>query len=104
MEKYTLLSKLKALQPIYQKEGVLLLGIFGSYARGEEKEMSDIDILIETTPQFLKTYKGFRAFSKLDEMKEELEKIFQKKIDFVDKEGLKQHNNSYILENTLYVS
>ena len=82
----------------------MLLGIFGSYARGEESETSDIDILIETTPEFLKTYKGFKAFAKLDEIKHELEHVFEKEIDLVDKVGLTQHNNTYILENTLYVS
>jgi len=104
MDKITILSTLKTLQPHYKKEGLLLLGIFGSYARDEESETSDIDILIETTPEFLKTYKGFKAFAKLDEIKYELEQVFEKKIDLVDKVGLNQHNNTYILENTLYVS
>jgi len=104
MNKETLLLKLKTLQPHYKKEGVLLLGIFGSYARDEESETSDIDILIETTPKFLKTYKGFKAFAKLDEIKHELEQVFEKEIDLVDKVGLNQHHNTYILENTLYVS
>jgi len=104
MDKTTILSTLKTLQPHYKNEGILLLGIFGSFARGEEKETSDIDILIETTPKFLKTYKGFKAFAKLDEIKHELAQVFEKEIDLVDKIGLTQHNNTYILENTLYVS
>jgi len=104
MDKNTILSKLKTLQPKYEKEGLLLLGIFGSYARDEHVEASDIDILIETTPQFLEKHKGFRAFAKLDDIKQELQTVFSKPIDLVDKVGLKQHKNTYILENTLYVS
>jgi len=33
--------------PIAQKYGVKKLALFGSYARGEQKETSDIDFLIE---------------------------------------------------------
>ncbi|MGB9833153.1 MAG: nucleotidyltransferase family protein [Caldisericum exile] len=34
-------------EEIRQKYGVKIIGIFGSYARNEQKETSDIDILIE---------------------------------------------------------
>ena len=34
-------------EEIREKYGVIILGVFGSYARGEEKETSDIDILVE---------------------------------------------------------
>ena len=40
--------KKKAL-PILRKHGVSKAGVFGSYARGEQKEKSDIDILIKIT-------------------------------------------------------
>jgi len=104
MNKEQIISELKKLQPQYLKEGIVLLGLFGSYARGEETDTSDVDILIETTPEFLTKHKGFRAFSRLDEIKANLKTIFKKEIDFIDKKGLEQHNNTYIFENTLYVS
>ncbi|MGB9637851.1 MAG: nucleotidyltransferase family protein [bacterium] len=34
-------------EEIRQKYGVRVIGIFGSYARGEQKETSDVDILVE---------------------------------------------------------
>jgi hypothetical protein len=104
MKKEQILDELKKLQPHYLEDGIILLGLFGSYARGEEHESSDIDILIETTPQFLEKFKGFRAYLKLDEVKIRLENKLGKKIDLMDKTGLLQHNNTYIMENTLYVS
>lgn len=97
------MEKLRSLKPKYEKEGLLLLGLFGSYARDAQNETSDIDILVETTPLFLKKYAGFRAFGRLDEFKNELKEIFHKNIDLVDKAGLLQHKNTYILEKTLYV-
>ncbi|MCX6051621.1 MAG: nucleotidyltransferase domain-containing protein [Campylobacterales bacterium] len=98
-----ILMKLKELKPVFESSEVKLLGLFGSYARDEAKEESDIDILIETTPTFLEKYKGFKAHLKLDELKEILKQTFEKNIDLVDKQGLLQHHNHYILDKTVYV-
>ena len=44
-------SKIKRMQPLIVKtlkaNGVKKAGIFGSYARGESKKGSDIDILVQ---------------------------------------------------------
>ena len=37
----------KKISPILKKNGVKKAAIFGSYARGEEKKRSDVDILIK---------------------------------------------------------
>ena len=103
VNKNELLKKLKKYKEIFKKDGILLLGFFGSFARDEQKEDSDIDILIEITPKFLKTYQGFRGFSKLEEIKKILEDDFDLSVDIVDKKGLLQHNNKYILESAVYV-
>jgi len=34
-------------EEIRQKYGILIFGVFGSYTRGEQKETSDVDILVE---------------------------------------------------------
>lgn len=39
----------KKIVPLLKKNKVVRAGIFGSYARGEEKKNSDIDILIKPT-------------------------------------------------------
>jgi len=98
-----ILKKLKELQPVFEKEHVKLLGLFGSYARNEAKENSDIDILIETTPKFLKKYVGWDAIIKLEELKDILKNSFHKEIDFTDKQGLLDHSNTYILKKAIYV-
>ncbi|MCK4311133.1 MAG: nucleotidyltransferase domain-containing protein [Candidatus Cloacimonetes bacterium] len=56
------------------KFGILSLGIFGSYAKGEAKSDSDLDIVVEISniDMFL-----------LVHMKDELEKLFNTKIDIV---------------------
>ena len=37
----------KKIIPILKKNSIVRAGIFGSYARGEQKKKSDIDILIQ---------------------------------------------------------
>ncbi|MEA3554404.1 MAG: nucleotidyltransferase domain-containing protein [Campylobacterota bacterium] len=103
LDQSSILSKLKELQPIFKKEHVNLLGLFGSYSRNEAKEDSDIDILIETTPEFLKNNRGFSAFSKLDELRDILKQSLGKNIDIVDKQCLLDYGNTFILKKTIYV-
>lgn len=99
----TILNKLKDINPLIENDGIKLLGLFGSYSRNEATQNSDIDILIETTPLFLEKYKGLKAFTKLEELKINLENIFEKNVDIVDKQGLIQKNNTYILNKAIYV-
>jgi predicted nucleotidyltransferase len=58
------------------RHGIERMGIFGSVARGEQKENSDIDIYYEGKPQSL--------MDSLD-LHGELEKLFGKKIDLIRK-------------------
>ena len=101
--KTQLIESLREVRPIFEKEGVHLLGIFGSYARDEASSGSDLDVLVETTERFMQKYRGFAGFAKLEELRKFLEKKVQLDIDMVDKQGLLQNNNNYILEHTLYV-
>ena len=103
LTKQEILNKLKQLRPIFEKDGIVILGLFGSYAFLKESKDSDIVILIETKPEFLQKYQGFSGFSKLEEVREILKKEFKKEIDLVDKQGLLQHKNDYILKKAIYV-
>ncbi len=103
MNKEEILSKLKELKPKYEADGFVILGLFGSYSRDEQNDGSDIDILIDTKKEFLDRYCGFRAFSRFDDIKNEMKKIFHREIDFVDRQGLLQRGNDYILKKAIYV-
>jgi uncharacterized protein len=50
MEKEALISKIEAIKPILQAEGVAHLDLFGSRARGNPSPTSDLDILIDVDP------------------------------------------------------
>lgn len=103
MTKNEILQTLKELKPKYEAEGFEILGLFGSYARDEATESSDIDILIDTKKEFLDKYRGFQAFAKFDDIKEELKAVLHKEIDFVDRQGLLQRGNEYIINKAIYV-
>jgi len=80
-----LTPELKKIKPIIvrilKKNGVLQAGIFGSYARGDQKRKSDVDILIKV---------GRRKFSLLDlvrlEMK--LKESLGKEVDLLTYNGI----------------
>lgn len=55
--------------------GVTKISLFGSYARGEETEESDIDFFVEMPPDFFKRC----------ELIEYLEQQFNRKVDVVRK-------------------
>ena len=46
-----IIAKLKALRVRLEQEGVEHLAIFGSRARGDHSETSDLDLLIDTAPK-----------------------------------------------------
>ena len=46
-EKTKLQNTIRQIKPILKRNNIVKAGIFGSYARGEEKKNSDIDILVE---------------------------------------------------------
>jgi len=75
---------LKKLKERYLKEGIEIVGIFGSYARGDSDSYSDIDIAYRLSPIFFEKYKdGFSQIIKIDDVKKELEKELKRKVDFV---------------------
>ncbi len=81
LQKETIVDRLKKLKARYVKEGFIILGIFGSYARGEADEHSDIDILYDLENSFIKTNGGFGVFSRLAEIREELALSLGKTVD-----------------------
>jgi predicted nucleotidyltransferase len=83
-------------EEIRQKYGVRIVGIFGSYARGEQKETSDIDILVE-----LERPIGFGFFDLWDE----IENLLGMKVDILTTNAVKQKKMLWesIKEDLIYV-
>ncbi len=98
MDRETVLRKLMANKSLFEKKGVMILGLFGSYAREEADESSDIDILFRFKPEVLKHDDPFKLFSKLRELKSQLRKEFGKPVDLADLDALDDIGKKYILK------
>lgn len=66
---------IKKINPILEKYQIKRASIFGSFARGEEKKSSDVDLLIE-----LGKIGGLMAMGRL---KMDLEKKLKRKVDLL---------------------
>ncbi|MDK2781258.1 MAG: uncharacterized protein PWR13_286 [Archaeoglobi archaeon] len=78
------LEKIKEILKNHKEElrrlfGVKERGIFGSYVRGEQTEISDVDILVEFEREI-----GWEIV----DLKEYLEKLLGVKVDLVSKRGI----------------
>jgi predicted nucleotidyltransferase len=102
MKKSTI-ELLKKAKKHYANEGFNIIGLFGSYARGEATNRSDLDILYELNEKFIKKYSGFLAFYRLNEIKGELKKLFKVDVDISAKSGLSRTAQKYIMRDLKYV-
>lgn len=98
-----LLNRIKLLKNEYQKEGIILIGVFGSYARGDHTSDSDIDILFELTENFYKKYPGWGAYPVIDKCQESLTNLLGKKVDLANKNALNEIGKKYILPELINV-
>ena len=78
-----------------EQYGVKRIALFGSYARGEQNDSSDIDVLVE----FMKEAVTFDNYM---DLKFDLEDLFQKKVDLVISDDIKPALKPVILRSAKY--
>ncbi len=84
-------------EELKEKYGVKDIGIFGSYVRGEQKERSDVDILIDFYPN---TEMDLIKFVELEYY---LSDLIGVKVDLVTKKALKPRIGMHVLKEVIYV-
>jgi uncharacterized protein len=91
-----ILEILKDRKPDLQKRyPISELGLFGSYARGDFNEQSDIDILVD----FNGRIDGFDYIR----LAHELEDAFKYKIDMVSRKGIKPKYLPFVEKSLIHV-
>jgi predicted nucleotidyltransferase len=78
-----------------RKYGVKKIGLFGSFTCNEQKEQSDVDIVVEFE-------KGMKTFDNYMELKFYLEKQLKCKVDLVISDALKPEIKPYIVKEVEY--
>jgi predicted nucleotidyltransferase len=74
----------------YQISG---LGLFGSYARGSQTELSDVDVLVD--------YEKAPSLFKLLELRDYLSELLEIKVDIVTRNGLKPRIRERVLAEVI---
>jgi predicted nucleotidyltransferase len=98
-----LLDKIKSLKESLKVDGFIIDGVFGSYAREDYTQNSDLDILYHLEDNFYTKYDGFNGFKRLDEIKNLVSDTTKKKVDFAPKNNLSKTAQKYILKDIVYV-
>ena len=93
IEIQTILAEIKT--ELQEKYHINSVGIFGSYARGEQNSASDVDILVEYTKK--------PSLFGLVELQDYLSDRLQMKVDLVTKDGLKSKIKENILAEVIYL-
>jgi len=98
-----ILDNLKILKQKYQTLGFLIIGIFGSRARGDESSDSDIDILYDLDKSFVTKYGGWGAISEIQRIKEEIKKTLHIDVDLASADNHSQTFQKSIKNELIYV-
>lgn len=95
MNRADIISTLSQHQALLKSHGIERIGLFGSFVRDEQKETSDIDLLV----QFSKDKKSLHNLVSLGD---ELEKLFGRDVELVTTESLSKYIGPHILNEVQY--
>lgn len=70
--------------PVFRKYGIERVAVFGSYAKGREREESDVDFLVRYAPGVKRS-----LFTHV-RLVNELQDVLKKKVDVVSEQSLSQ--------------
>ncbi len=95
--KESIFSLIQAHQKDIRVFGVKRLGLFGSYLRGQQRENSDVDLLVEFDPN-KKTFDNFINLSAF------LENLLNRYVEVITPESLSPYIGPHILKEVEYVA
>ncbi len=94
--KIEIFDRIRSIFPKLSERGVERVGVFGSFVRGEQRDESDVDLLV-TFDGSKKTLANFVEAADL------LEESMGRKVEVVTPESLSRHIGPHILREVEYV-
>ncbi|MBU2637603.1 MAG: nucleotidyltransferase domain-containing protein [Nanoarchaeota archaeon] len=85
----------KAITPLLRQNDVIRASIFGSYARGQEKKNSDVDILVK--------FKGRKSLLNLARLELKIEKKLKKRAELLTYSSINPHLKERILNEEVRI-
>lgn len=98
LNKQTVINTLRKQRPqLASNYHVSEIGLFGSFAKGQETPDSDIDLLLE--------FEGSQAdlYTLKNELRQHLSELFNRKVEIARKRYLKPYARERILNEVIYV-
>ena len=89
LNKEIIIKTLRDHQADIRRFGVKRLGLFGSFARGEQKASSDLDFVVELEAKTFDAYMGLKNF---------LEELFGCHVDLVLQDAIKPRLKAQIMQ------
>ena len=90
-------SRLEHAAPAIRKQfGVRKIGIFGSYARGEQMGTSDVDVLVELA-------EGYATLRNFVGLADHLEALFGRRVDLITTEGVDKYIRPRIEKEVIWI-
>jgi predicted nucleotidyltransferase len=81
MNKDRILAQLRAHEAELRAAGIEKISVFGSVARGDATDSSDVDVVIRLSPESSRS--GFSHFARLDALTQRLQEILGCPVDIV---------------------
>lgn len=96
MDREKVLRILKENRHEFERFGVISVRVFGSVARDEASDLSDVDVLAEfERPLTFKRYMGFKVF---------LEDLLGLRVDLVTERGLRERVRPFVEKDAIRVA
>jgi len=102
MDRDEIIEYLKEIKPNFQKKGIEIVALFGSFANGSDNVYSDIDIAISKNSQFFEKFSAYDYFDTINEIKSNITKKFKRRVDIFDLDSKSPFLDS-IKDSLIYV-
>ena len=96
MDQKQVVKRIQANQARLTELGVASLSLFGSVARGDSKEDSDIDLLVR--------FDGRASFDRYMDLKLFLEDLLGRRVDLVTEQALREEIRAHLEQDLLRVA